>query len=62
MFKILKLDWTGKQHSGIVDARNTAKLTFECKEHLKVTRTLGKLRFRPGRFFIIVLLEVTRGF
>ncbi|CAG5105573.1 Oidioi.mRNA.OKI2018_I69.chr1.g2250.t1.cds [Oikopleura dioica] len=53
LFKVLKMDWEGKHHSGIDDARNTARLTVKMAANLKITRTLGvvgRIAGDPYRF------------
>jgi len=41
MFDVMGVVWEGKQHSGIVDARNTAKLALKFVDNLRITRTIG---------------------
>ena len=45
VFKILGMEWEGKQHSGIVDARNTGRLAVKMKEFISITRTIGRVEY-----------------
>ena len=41
VFDIVGIEWTGSQHIGIDDARNTAKLAHKWKDEIKITHSFG---------------------